>query len=97
MLPVTHTARPFRAGVVRPAPRDACAPRVKAPPGFHSLVLLPGFCNAATDYTAPSGGEEALVDVLKVRGEGVERVGEGSRREVSRARARNETRMRFRP
>jgi len=64
LLPTTHTARPFCAGVVRPAP--PLPTRVVAPPAFHSLVLLPGFCNASTDYTAPKHGGEAMVDVLEV-------------------------------
>jgi pimeloyl-ACP methyl ester carboxylesterase len=49
--------------------RPASLPRVRAPPGAAPILVLPGFGNAATDYTAPFGVEEAsLAAALTSRG-----------------------------
>ncbi|KAG2444613.1 hypothetical protein HXX76_001357 [Chlamydomonas incerta] len=49
--------------------RPAAVPRVDAPVDAPPIVILPGFGNAATDYTAPFGNEEAAIATrLAVRG-----------------------------
>jgi hypothetical protein len=63
--PLLQHSRPLRAGVYRPARPPA--PRVTAPPRAPTLLLLPGFCNDALDYTAPTGSEAAVADLLQVR------------------------------
>jgi hypothetical protein len=49
--------------------RPSRLPRVTAPPGASSLLLLPGFGNESSDYTAPFGNESASVaSALRSRG-----------------------------
>ena len=44
-------------------------PRVLAPTGYGTLLILPGFGNASEDYTSPFGQEEAsLASALRRRG-----------------------------
>eukprot|EP00198_Chlamydomonas_reinhardtii_P000657 XP_001689992.1 predicted protein [Chlamydomonas reinhardtii] len=49
--------------------RPSTVPRVDAPADAPPVVILPGFGNATTDYTAPFGNEEAAIATrLAVRG-----------------------------